>query len=479
MAPDNELLARWLQTGSEEDFADLVQRHLGMVHSAALRVVNGDQHLAEDITQTVFADLARKARSLRDRPSLAGWLHTSARYAAMTLLRGEQRRRQREQEAQAMPSDLSTDALDWSELRPVIDGAVGDLSAKDREALLLRYFENRSHREIGELLVLNDNAARMRVERALDKVRRLLAKRGITSSASGLAAALIAHATTGTASLTATQITTAALASATAVGSGFTLLHLMTATQLKTGLAAVAVFAGLSVPIVVQHHAITDLKSENAALAAQLPQIATLEAENTRLHGLAADRAELEALRQEHEELLRLRSENDQIKTANAQLAKNAKTATEKLEAKIQKEEAVAAKEAEKEVSIAKMNCVKDLSLAAIIYAQNHGGSLPSNMGEIELALQSDSLAYAANSLKEIASERGIRPEQFEIMPVGKIEEIKDPSNTILLRERQPWPTFGGRWARSYAFVDGHSEIVARDKPEEFQFFEAQRAAGK
>jgi RNA polymerase sigma factor (sigma-70 family) len=478
MAPDNALLARWLQTDSENDFAELVQRHLGMVHSAALRVVNGDQHLAEDITQTVFADLARKARSLRDRPSLAGWLHTSARYAAMTLLRGEHRRRQREHEALSMQPTLSPATTDWAELRPVIDGAVGDLSAKDREALLLRYFENRSHREIGELLGLNDNAARMRVERALDKVRRLLAKRGVTSSASGLAAALLAHATLGATSLTAAQITATALTTV-AAGSSFTFLHLMTATQLKTGLAAIAVIAGLSVPIVVQNHAIADLQAKNADLSAQLPQIAKLEGDNARLHGQMADSAELGALRLEHAELLRLRGEIDQLKAGNLQLAKNAEQATKKLETQIQKEEVEAAKEAEKVSAIAKMNCLKWLSMAAIVHAQSHDGALPTSMVEIEQALRTDSQGEASTTLKEIASERGIRSDQFEVMPIGKIGDLKDPSKVVLLRERQPWQTYKGRWARSYGFVDGHSEVVSRDRPEEFQSFEAQRAAGQ
>jgi uncharacterized phage infection (PIP) family protein YhgE len=280
----------------------------------------------------------------------------------------------------------------------------------------------------------------------------------------------------GATSLTAAQITATALTTA-AAGSGLTFLHLMTATQLKTGLAAIAVIAGLSVPIVVQNHAIDDLQAKNADLSAQLPQIATLEAENARLHGHMADSAELEALRLEHAELLRLRGKIDQLKAGNVQLAKNAEQATKKLETQIQKEEEEVAKEAEKVSALAKMNCLKWLSMAAIMRAQDHDGSLPSTMGEIEQTLQTHKAG--ATTLKEIAAEIGIRPDQFEFMPLGKIAEIKDPSKTILLRERQPWQTYNGRWARSYGFVDGHSEVVSRDRPEEFQSFEAQRAAGQ
>jgi RNA polymerase sigma factor (sigma-70 family) len=475
MAPDNELLDRWLKSHSDEDFTELVRRHLALVHSAALRVVNGDRHLAEDVTQTVFADLARKARSLRDRPSLAGWLHQSARRAAMGQVRGEVRRRQREQETHSMPTDSSADAPAWSDLQPVIDDAVGDLSAKDREALLLRFFENRSHREIGELLGLNDNAARMRVERALDKVRRLLAKRGVTSSTSGLAAALLAHASLGTASLTAAQITATAVTASAAVGSGFTLLHLMTATQLKTGLAVTALVAGLTVPIVLQHHAIADLKSGNASLAARLPRIAELEAENSKLRRQVVDRAELETLRLEHGELLNLRSDAAALKQENLLLAQKSASLSNRLEAKLREEEENAALEKEKEVSIAKMGYGKMLSFAAIIHAQAHGGSLPASMADLRHTLETEKKAAGASkNLAEIEKDQGIKPDQFELVLTGDWKLVKNPAEAILFRELQPWKTRAGKWARAYAFVDGHSEVVTRDKPEEFETFELQ-----
>jgi RNA polymerase sigma factor (sigma-70 family) len=481
MAPDNELLARWLKTGSEKDFGELVQRHLGMVHSAALRVVNGDQHLAEDVTQTVFADLARKARTLRDRPSLAGWLHTSARYAAMTHLRGEHRRRQREQEAHAMPTDPSTDAFDWSDLQPVIDDAVGDLSTKDREALLLRYFENRSHREIGEILGLSDNAARMRVERALDKVRRLLAKRGVTSSASGLAAALLAHTTLGTASLTAAQITATAVTASAAVGSGFTLLHLMTATQLKTGLAAVAIVAGLSVPIVVQHRAIDGLESKNAAMAEQIQRIVLVEADNARLRGEAVDRAELEALRLEHEELLRLRREAASATKAleESRLALSRATNAARSESIAPTEEEERAKligRVYQDLNIqraqlrrlggdwVKLHWAASRLVSGTEQAEVIGAVLLEREAELKERLAVVSVIYS-----QLSAARGnkpitvtARPEMLE--PVSLLPSAATNHRETLLLYREPTVVSdpSGGFRRLYWFADGHSEEVVQ-----------------
>ena len=102
MTPDCELLRRYAETRSEEAFAELVGRHLDLVYSAALRQVNGEVSLAQDVAQNVFTDLARKAAALADRQSLTGWLYTGARFAAIKAVRAERRRCAREQEAHTM-----------------------------------------------------------------------------------------------------------------------------------------------------------------------------------------------------------------------------------------------------------------------------------------------------------------------------------------------------------------------------------------
>src|ERR1019366_880318 len=180
------------KTNSEDAFAELVKRHVNLVYSAALRQVGGDAHFAQDVAQTVFTDIARKAGSLSRRESLTGWLYTSAHFAAAKIARTENRRRDREEKYmrepihETAPDASRTEAFaevgaDWEKLRPTLDGAMHELKETDREAILLRYFENRPFAEVGAKLGLNENTARMRVERALEKLRQIFTKRGIRS----------------------------------------------------------------------------------------------------------------------------------------------------------------------------------------------------------------------------------------------------------------------------------------------------------
>lgn len=189
---DADLLRAHAECGDEAAFAELVRRHVDMVYSAAVRQVGGDAHLARDVTQRVFVDLARKARALAETRVLAGWLFVSTRYAAAKVVRGERRRRRREEEAHIMDKLTRNDASerDWACVRPVLDEAMGELKAEDREAILLRFFEGRGFTEIGARLRMSENAARMRVGRALDKLHGLLARRGVTSTAGAVAAVL-------------------------------------------------------------------------------------------------------------------------------------------------------------------------------------------------------------------------------------------------------------------------------------------------
>ncbi|HEX2855790.1 MAG TPA: sigma-70 family RNA polymerase sigma factor [Opitutaceae bacterium] len=189
---DIELLRRYAEKRSEVAFAELVRRHINLVYHAALRQTGGDGSLAEEVTQTVFTDLARKARSLSGRPVITGWLFTSTRFAAAKARRTELRRQTRETAAHVM-QEITRDsgaAADWERLRPVIDEVLYELDERDREAVLLRFFEDRPFAEIGERLSLTEDTARVRVARALDKMHTRLARRGVTSTTMALAAAL-------------------------------------------------------------------------------------------------------------------------------------------------------------------------------------------------------------------------------------------------------------------------------------------------
>jgi RNA polymerase sigma factor (sigma-70 family) len=217
MATDNELLREYAQSGSEPAFKELVQRHLNMVYATALRETDVNPQLAEDLAQSVFVELARKAKSLEQHPALAGWLYTCVRLSAANARRAEDRRQRRQQEYQTM-SELHSGSPEstWRQIRPVLDDALHELAETDRAALVLRFFENLSLREVGTQLGINENAARMRVDRALDKMQELLSRRGITSTNSALAAALVAGAVVSAPAGLAATITTTAMAPALA-----------------------------------------------------------------------------------------------------------------------------------------------------------------------------------------------------------------------------------------------------------------------
>ncbi len=230
-----KLLRDYADRGDEAAFRKLVEQYLDLVYSAALRRVNGDSALAQDVTQTVFTDLARKATSLRDVTMLGGWLHRHAGFVASTLIRSEQRRQIREQEAAQMnATSESPDAL-WQQLVPVLDDTIESLELADRQAVLLRFFERRDFRAIGATLGISDDAAQKRVSRALEKLRALLTERGVTLSVvilSGFLANKVVQA--APAELVSAKIASIALAgAATQIGLGWTLLHLTRSASFK------------------------------------------------------------------------------------------------------------------------------------------------------------------------------------------------------------------------------------------------------
>jgi RNA polymerase sigma factor (sigma-70 family) len=304
MMDDTTLLRRYAQDRSGSDFAELVRRHLNLVYSAALRQVNGDTHLAQDVTQLVFTDLARKAAKLADHRVLAGWLFTSTRFAAANLLRGERRRQVREQEALIMQENSAADPgdrFDWERVRPVLDDALGELEERDREAILLRYMAGCDFAQVGAKLSLSDNAARMRVDRAVDKLRVLLARRGATSTAAALSLALANQAIVAAPAGLAATVTGAALAG---TGTAATLTF-MSLTKLQLGLASAVLATGVGI-YVAQEQNNAALRAELASLSSSHGEIARLRETNLQLERTARQVADLQV---SEAELVRLRDE--------------------------------------------------------------------------------------------------------------------------------------------------------------------------
>jgi RNA polymerase sigma factor (sigma-70 family) len=309
MMDDSSLLRRFAEDRSEEAFAELVRRHLNLVYSAALRKVGGDAHRAAEVSQTVFTVLARNAPALACHPVLTGWLYTTTHFTAAKLVRAERRRLAREQEAQAMQDLLSSPAPEagWDRLRPVLDDVMHDLNERDREAVLLRFFEGRPFAQVGARLGLSENAARMRVERALDKLHALLARRGITSTTGALTLLLAEHTVAAAPVGLAVTVSGAALAG-TAGGGSLAFWSFLSTPKLLAGAVGAAALA-VGIGVVVQQQSTAALQDEVEGLQQQNQVIGSLRDEHRRLTGIQLSPAELDRLRNDRAELPRLREE--------------------------------------------------------------------------------------------------------------------------------------------------------------------------
>jgi RNA polymerase sigma factor (sigma-70 family) len=198
MIDDAELLYAYVRTGDESAFTALVERHKGIVYGSALRQTR-NAALAEEITQAVFIVLARKAPTIKAGTILSGWLFRATRFIACDAMKAEQRRAKREQTSIAMSSDLNDHTAQksetiWQEIAPILDEALIGLGDKDRNALLLRFFEQKNLAEVGRALGISEDGARKRVERALEKLRGLLGQRGVAIPVALLATVLVANA---------------------------------------------------------------------------------------------------------------------------------------------------------------------------------------------------------------------------------------------------------------------------------------------
>ena len=287
---DTKLLARYASHHAEDAFAEIVRRHLGLVHSAALRQVRAPQ-LAEEVAQSTFIKLARHAGQLAPDTILPAWLYQVTRREAIDVVRREASRHLREQSATEMNA-MNATAADWTHIEPLLDEAMHALDDTDRAAVLLRYFENKSLREVGVTLGTTDNAAQKRLSRAVKRLREFFAKRGVTTGASGLVVVISANA------VQAAPIGLAVTVSTAAVLAGTTMTTTATATATKAiamattqkALIAVALAAAVGTGIYEAHQA-SNLRTQVQTLQQQTPlteQIAQLTRERDEAAGQLA-----------------------------------------------------------------------------------------------------------------------------------------------------------------------------------------------
>ena len=373
---DMDLLRAYREQGSGTAFAELVQRHIALVYSVALRRV-GNPAQAEEITQAVFIILARKAGALRAGTVLEGWLYETARLTALSFLRGERRRQFREQEAymQSTQQETADDSV-WQQLAPLLDEGMARLRKKDRDAIVLRFFKERSVREVAGAMQVSEAAAQRRVLRALEKLRKYFVTRGVGSTAAAIAGAISAHSVHAAPPAFANSVTAVALAKgATASISTLTLikgaLKLMAWTKAKTTVTAGLILilaAGTTTVVVKNHHHAPPRSSWTAA------DIQRFEAETAR-----------------------------------------------------------------------RVNSAKLAGLACFVFAKDHRGQWPENFAQLT---------------KEPANLRDM-DSNWEFVSSGNEYHFKDPSQTVLFREKQSRPSPDGKFIKLYALADGSVQTVA------------------
>jgi RNA polymerase sigma factor (sigma-70 family) len=439
MTPDDSaLIHEFVANDSQTAFAEIVHRYTDFVYSAALRQVNGDSGLASDVSQTVFLDLGRKARSFRGNVSLPGWLHRATRLAALAALRARERRMAREREAfRAQEFERMDTNFDWDAARNVIDEALDNLSELERKAILLRFFQKQTFAQLSSALSVTEDAARMRVDRSLEKLRVLLLKNGVTSTGAALSAALTTQSVVSAPTGLSSSIAQAA-ASAFVQSTSTSILTFMATTKLKTGIAIIVAASAVTIAT-REHQKAKTLESKLAAAESRPPIIAPPAPEK------GPSEVELNQVRSEHLELMRLRAEVAALRR-NQNAAATPVVAAPRL--KQDEESSDPVREANKTIALARMNYVTGWGIAFMLTADENGGMMPKTFAEA-------AKHYPAQAAPVLSA---FDPDKFEIVFNGSLKDV--PPQTIIMREKSAFPNGDQTgFLRTYLFADGHSEL--------------------
>jgi RNA polymerase sigma factor (sigma-70 family) len=321
---DLELLASYSRRREEDAFAELVRRHLHLVYSSALRQVRSSQ-LAEEVAQSVFVELARQAHRLAPDTILSAWLYRVTHRIALNVIRREVRRQLREQIAFEM-NVMNASAADWTHIEPLLDEAMHALDETDRTAVLLRFFENKSLREVGQALGASEDAAQKRVSRAVERLREFFAGRGIAIGASGLILGLSANAVQAAPVGLFATISTTVVVAETSIAATVTATNTVVMTTLQKSLIAATLVAAIGTGIYeVRHasglqHQVLTLQQQQGANATQLEQL-TRERDEA-VQQLAVLRSDGERLGRATDELLKLRGEVTRLKSGLQETAR-------------------------------------------------------------------------------------------------------------------------------------------------------------
>jgi RNA polymerase sigma factor (sigma-70 family) len=437
-------LQEYAETGSDQAFGKLVACYCDLVYSAALRRLGQDSQLAQDVAQQVFTDLARKAKSLPRDVFLAGWLYQHTCFMSSHAVRSERRRQTRERQALEMNAQNdSTDAA-WRELAPILEGAMSHLNAKDRNAVVLRFFEHRPFHAVGHILGMTEDGARKRVERALDKLRAFFGRRGISVSAALLAETLNTQAVTAAPADMAAALSVTSLAStASAPSLNLLLIKLMAVT--KSQIAIGGVMLGLAGLIVFQAHTWARLRDENRNLSGQLRQTDTRRLADTQP---PASAVKLEGDQGQLRELMQLRAAAGRLRDQMAVATREAKLAS--LARQKGPADTLAAQIELQQRQVAKLNDSKLLALAFKMYADQNQGQSPTNLDQVA--------SFLPDAFKK---QTNVTIDDFAVVYRGSLNALTNPGDIIIIGEKEAVqnPIDGGNWQKTYVFADGHSEL--------------------
>jgi RNA polymerase sigma factor (sigma-70 family) len=452
---DLELLVRYTRQHAEDAFGEIVRRHLDLVFSAALRQVRSPQ-LAEEVAQSVFTDLARQAARLAPDTNLTAWLYQVTRRTAIDVVRREARRQLREQVAHELAA-MNATAADWTHIEPILDEAMQALDDIDRTAVLLRYFENKSLREVGQTLGTNEDAARKRVSRAVERLHEFFTKRGVTIGASGLAVVISANAVQAAPVGLAAAFSSAALMSTVAGSGTLTLLKFMAMTKFKVGVISALVVAGVVTTVVIQNQAQARRRAADAELRQQGEQLAQSQAEQKRLLNLATQprsphpntpdeleklRAEATTPRKQADELTHLQQEERGLQALLAKARQDLYFIDTNEQETVESEEL----KAKREYSF-------NLARAMWEYASRHNDRFPTHFEQVTEFIP-----------PEARKQTNVTSGQFVIVYQGTttgIQKYAHPQHIMLFKERQPWKNSDGKWALVWSTLGGGGAVYS------------------
>lgn len=449
MTETQQLLAAYVEEGSETAFRELVSRYLNLVYSTALRLAGGDAHLAQDVAQTVFLQLAQNARKLSRESSLGGWLHRTTCNVASKAMRTERRRLERETQALLMNAQTQPTEARMETIAPILDEAINQLGEEDRKAILLRFYEAGDFRTVGMALGSNQDAARMRVNRALEKLQGILKRKGVAYSTAALGTLLTTGAVNAAPSGLALTVSGVALANA-AGGVGATVGVIQFMTMTKLGIAGAIVIAGLAGGLV--------LKQQETELRAQYER---------QKRQIEAQQLEIEALKQkpqptvvdrslsddERTELLRLRGQIGVLRREVEDLEKVNKQRVVPSPQPVETVQVNQSEEIDKATRARNINTAKRWVLAFHMHAASNLGVYPASFEE------------AAKTVEEVPDAEATQG--FELFPLGniKVSQLENPGKTIVMRGGL-FQTVTGDWTRTYGMADGSVQQLTALTPD-------------